>query len=165
VPQHAIFIGPQGLAGCVIAGLIAGGLSAALTAGVYAAEDAFQKLPVHWRWWPAIGGLAVGLGGLIFPQALGVGYDTIQALLQGDVPRAVIAGVLLVKSTIWVISLGSGTSGGVLAPLLMMGAAMGGSKPCFCPTKVPASGHLSAWARFLPAPCGRRSRPFCSRWN
>jgi chloride channel protein, CIC family len=135
VPQHAIFIGPQGLAGCVIAGLIAGCLSAALTAGVYAAEDAFQKLPFHWRWWPAIGGLAVGLGGLIFPQALGVGYDTIQALLQGDVPRAVIAGVLLVKSTIWVISLGSGTSGGVLAPLLMMGAAMGGVEATFLPNE------------------------------
>jgi CIC family chloride channel protein len=135
VPQHAIFIGPQGLAGCVIAGLVAGGLSSLLTLGVYAAEDSFMKLPIHWKWWPAIGGLAVGLGGLIFPQALGVGYDTIQSLLQGDVPRAVIAGVLLVKSAIWVISLGSGTSGGVLAPLLMMGAAMGGVEAMFLPNE------------------------------
>ncbi|MBV8841874.1 MAG: chloride channel protein, partial [Bryobacterales bacterium] len=126
VPQHAIFIGPHGLAGCAIAGLLAGGLSALLTVGVYAAEDAFSRLPIHWQWWPAIGGLAVGVGGLIFPQALGVGYDTIRSLLQGDVPTAVIAGVLLVKSAIWIISLGSGTSGGVLAPLLMMGAALGG---------------------------------------
>ncbi len=118
VPQHSIFIGPKGLAGCVIVGLLAGGLSALLTLGVYAAEDSFMKLPIHWKWWPAIGGVAVGLGGLVFPQALGVGYDTIQSLLQGDVPRAVIAGVLLVKSVIWIISLGSGTSGGVLAPLL-----------------------------------------------
>ena len=94
-----------------------------------------MKLPIHWKWWPAIGGLAVGLGGLIFPQALGVGYDTIQSLLQGDVPRAVIAGVLLVKSAIWVISLGSGTSGGVLAPLLMMGAAMGGVEAMFLPNE------------------------------
>jgi len=135
VPQHAIFIGPQGLAGCVIAGLLAGGLSALLTIGVYAAEDGFQKLPIHWKWWPAIGGLAVGIGGLIFPQALGVGYDTIQSLLQGDVPRTVIAGVLLVKSAIWVISLGSGTSGGVLAPLLMMGAALGGVEATFLPNE------------------------------
>ena len=135
VPQHAIFIGPQGLAGCVIAGLLAGGLSALLTLGVYAAEDSFLKLPFHWKWWPAIGGLAVGLGGLIFPQALGVGYDTIGSLLQGDVPRAVIAGVLLVKSAIWVISLGSGTSGGVLAPLLMMGAALGGVEGMFLPNE------------------------------
>jgi H+/Cl- antiporter ClcA/CBS domain-containing protein len=135
VPQHAIFIGPQGLAGCVIAGLLAGCLSSLLTVGVYAAEDSFLKLPFHWKWWPAIGGLAVGIGGLIFPQALGVGYDTIQSLLQGDVPRGIIAGVLLVKSTIWIISLGSGTSGGVLAPLLMMGAAMGGVEAMFLPNE------------------------------
>jgi chloride channel protein, CIC family len=133
VPSHAIFIGPHGLLGCVIAGLLAGGLSSLLTAGVYAAEDSFMKLPIHWKWWPAIGGLAVGLGGLIFPQALGVGYDTIQGLLQGDVPRTIIAGVLLVKSAIWIISLGSGTSGGVLAPLLMMGAALGGVEAGFLP--------------------------------
>ena len=135
VPHHAIFIGPQGLLGCVLAGLLAGGLSALLTIGVYAAEDSFMKLPIHWMWWPAIGGFAVGLGGMIFPQALGVGYDTIQSLLQGDVPRAVIAGVLLVKSAIWVISLGSGTSGGVLAPLLMMGAALGGVEAIFLPNE------------------------------
>jgi H+/Cl- antiporter ClcA len=133
VPQHAVFIGPEGLAGCVVAGLLAGCLSSLLTLAVYAAEDSFLKLPVHWKWWPAIGGLAVGLGGIIFPQALGVGYDTIRALLQGDVPRAVLAGVLLVKSAIWVISLGSGTSGGVLAPLLMMGAALGGVETSFLP--------------------------------
>ena len=133
VPQHAIAIGPQGLAGCVIAGLLAGGLSSLLTLGVYTAEDLFKKLPIHWMWWPAIGGAFVGLGGMIFPQALGVGYDTIQSLLQGDVPRAVIAGVLLVKSAIWIISLGSGTSGGVLAPLLMMGAALGGVETTFLP--------------------------------
>jgi H+/Cl- antiporter ClcA/CBS domain-containing protein len=135
VPHHAIFIGPEGLLGCALAGLLAGGLSALLTIGVYAAEDSFMKLPIHWMWWPAIGGLAVGLGGVIFPQALGVGYDTIQSLLQGDVARGVIAGVLLVKSAIWVISLGSGTSGGVLAPLLMMGAALGGVEAMFLPNE------------------------------
>jgi H+/Cl- antiporter ClcA len=63
--------------GCVICGLLAGALSALLTGAVYAAEDAFAKLPIHWMWWPAIGGLVIGLGGMIFPQALGVGYDTI----------------------------------------------------------------------------------------
>jgi H+/Cl- antiporter ClcA len=97
VPPHAMFIGPQGLAGCVIGGLLAGCLSSVLTLGVYAAEDSFLKLPVHWKWWPAIGGLAVGLGGLIFPQALGVGYDTIRSLLQGDATMGVLAGVLMVK--------------------------------------------------------------------
>ena len=134
VPPHAIFIGPNGLLGCVIAGLLAGCLSALLTLGVYSAEDLFHKLPIHWKWWPAIGGVAVGLGGMIFPQALGVGYDTIHAILQGDVVRTVIIGVLLVKSAIWVIALGSGTSGGVLAPLLMMGAALGGVEAAFLPS-------------------------------
>jgi chloride channel protein, CIC family len=97
-----------------------------MTKAVYASEDAFARLPFHWMWWPAIGGLAIGIGGLLFPQALGVGYDTIGSLLQGEVPRRIILGVLLVKSSIWAISLGSGTSGGVLAPLLMMGGALGG---------------------------------------
>jgi len=115
-----------GLAGCVVAGILAGGLSALLTLAVYAAEDSFQRLPIHWMWWPAIGGLVIGLGGLVFPQALGVGYDTIGSLLQGNVTGHVIIGVLVVKSLIWSISLGSGTSGGVLAPLLMMGGALGG---------------------------------------
>jgi CIC family chloride channel protein len=133
VPEHAIFIGPQGLLGCVIAGLLAGALSALLTLAVYASEDFFQKLPIHWMWWPAIGGLTIGLGGLIFPQALGVGYDTIGALLQGDVPQRVILGILIVKSIIWSVSLGSGTSGGVLAPLLMMGGALGGIEALFLP--------------------------------
>ncbi len=133
VPAHPVFIGPEGLFGCVLCGVLAGALSALLTIGVYAAEDAFNKLPIHWMWWPAIGGLAIGIGGMIFPQALGVGYDTIGALLKGDVTRNVILGVLLVKSTIWVVSLGSGTSGGVLAPLLMMGGALGGLEASFLP--------------------------------
>jgi CBS domain-containing protein len=133
VPAHPVFIGPQGLLGCVAAGLLAGVLSALLTGAVYGAEDLFGHLPIHWMWWPAIGGLVIGLGGLIFPQALGVGYDTIGALLQGDVPRKIILGILLVKSVIWAISLGSGTSGGVLAPLLMMGGALGGIEAAFFP--------------------------------
>jgi chloride channel protein, CIC family len=133
VTAHPVFIGFAGLGGCVVAGIAAGALSALLTLGVYAAEDLFRKLPIHWMWWPAIGGLFVGIGGLIFPQALGVGYDTIARLLQGNVPLALFAGVLIVKSLIWMISLGSGTSGGVLAPLLMMGAALGGIEGIFLP--------------------------------
>jgi CIC family chloride channel protein len=133
VPAHPAYIGPVGLVGCIVAGLAAGALSALLTVGVYAAEDLFKRLPIHWMWWPAIGGVFVGLGGLIFPQALGVGYDTIGMLLQGDAPLKIFAGVLIVKSAIWMISLGSGTSGGVLAPLLMMGAALGGVESIFLP--------------------------------
>jgi CBS domain-containing protein len=136
VPAHSVFIGPQGLAGCVIAGLLAGGLSALLSLAVYACEDLFQHhVRIHWMWWPAIGGLVIGLGGMVFPQALGVGYDMITALLQGNVARNVIWGILLVKSFIWVFSLGSGTSGGVLAPLLMMGGALGGLETMILPNE------------------------------
>ncbi|MBV9226909.1 MAG: chloride channel protein [Acidobacteriaceae bacterium] len=130
---HIAFIGSAGLLSCAVVGVLAGLLSAALTFGVYLAEDSFGKLPIHWMWWPAIGGLFVGLGGLIFPHALGVGYENISALLTGKAGLAFILGVLLVKSSIWVISLGSGTSGGVLAPLLMMGAALGGVEAMFLP--------------------------------
>ena len=135
VPEHPLFIGPKGLLGCVLVGLLAGVLSALLTMSVYAAEDAFQRLPIHWMWWPMIGGLVIGVGGLIFPQALGVGYDTIGGLLQGSVTTHVILGVLLVKWFIWAVSLGSGTSGGVLAPLLMMGGALGGLEAMFLPNE------------------------------
>ena len=135
VPEHPLFIGPKGLLGCALVGLLAGVLSSLLTISVYAAEDAFQRLKIHWMWWPMIGGLAIGLGGLIFPQALGVGYDTIGQLLQGTVTTKVILGVLLVKWFIWAVSLGSGTSGGVLAPLLMMGGALGGLEAMFLPNE------------------------------
>jgi chloride channel protein, CIC family len=130
---HPAFIGPDGLLGCVLVGLLAGGLSALLTLSVYAAEDAFRLLPIHWMWWPALGGLAIGIGGLIVPQALGVGYETIEALLQGEVSGRMILGILLVKWVIWSVSLGSGTSGGVLAPLLMMGGALGGLESMILP--------------------------------
>jgi CIC family chloride channel protein len=135
VPAHPIFIGPLGLLGCALTGLFAGVLSALLTEAVYAAEDAFQRLPIHWMWWPAIGGLVIGIGGWMFPQAFGVGYDVIGDLLQGNVTGRVILGVLIVKSIIWSVSLGSGTSGGVLAPLLMMGGALGGVEAWYLPAE------------------------------
>ena len=135
VPPHPAFIGPQGLLGCALAGLLAGALSALLTQAVYAAEDAFQRIPIHWMWWPAIGGFVIGVGGWMFPQALGVGYDVIGDLLRGDVGGRVILGILIVKSVIWSVSLGSGTSGGVLAPLLMMGGALGGVEAWFLPAE------------------------------
>jgi H+/Cl- antiporter ClcA len=125
-PPHSATLGVAALGGCALVGLMAGALSAGLTLFVYATEDAFQRLPIHWMWWPAIGGLVIGLGGLLFPEALGVGYDTIEQLLQGHASLSLIAGILIVKATIWAVALGSGTSGGVLAPLLMMGGAVGG---------------------------------------
>ncbi len=133
VAAHPIDIGVPALLGCIVVGLLAGALSAMLTGAVYASEDAFARLPIHWMWWPALGGLAIGIGGYFFPQALGVGYDVIASLLQGDLPTRIVFGILLVKSTIWAVSLGSGTSGGVLAPLLMMGGALGGLEAHFLP--------------------------------
>jgi CIC family chloride channel protein len=135
VPAHPLVIDPVGLLSCVLVGVLAGLLSALLTQAVYFFEDGFGKLPIHWMWWPAIGGLIIGIGGLFFPQALGVGYDTIGKMLQGNVTTGVILGVLLVKSIIWSASLGSGTSGGVLAPLLMMGCALGGIEALFLPSE------------------------------
>jgi H+/Cl- antiporter ClcA/CBS domain-containing protein len=135
VTAHPAFIGPSALLGCIAAGLLGGALSALLTRAVYAAEDAFTRLPMHWMWWPALGGLVIGLGGLFFPRALGVGYETIGDLLQGDVAGRTILGILVVKALIWSVSLGSGTSGGVLAPLLMMGGALGGVEAWWLPDR------------------------------
>ena len=117
----------------VVVGLIAGLASTALTYAVYAAEDAFRKLPIHWMWWPAIGGFVVGVGGLLAPRALGVGYDSIDLLLLGKLSIGVASVLLVVKGVIWSVSLGSGTSGGVLAPLLMIGGALGSLEALFLP--------------------------------
>jgi H+/Cl- antiporter ClcA/CBS domain-containing protein len=106
-------------------GLLAGLASGALTALVYGFEDLFLKLPIHWMWWPAIGGLVVGIGGLIDPRVLGVGYESIHGLLAGSVAPGAAARLAATKSVVWSFALGSGTSGGVLAPLLMMGGALG----------------------------------------
>ncbi|HEV2449848.1 MAG TPA: chloride channel protein [Thermoplasmata archaeon] len=116
---------PSLLASALLLGLVAGGASALLTWSVYASEDGFRKLPIHWMWWPALGGLAIGLGGLLEPRALGVGYTSIDGLLLAQFTAEVVLGLLLVKAAIWAISLGSGTSGGVLAPLLLMGGSLG----------------------------------------
>lgn len=125
VPPHTAMLDARMLFFCILAGLAAGALALVITWMVYAAEDAFAHVPIHWMWWPAIGGAAIGTGGLIFPEALGVGYDVIGQLLTGEASMYLILGVLFVKSTIWAIPLGAGTSGGVLAPMLMMGAALG----------------------------------------
>ena len=115
-------------------GLLAGALSVLLTEAVYGSEDFFRRLPIHWMWWPVLGGLAIGIGGLIFPQALGVGYDLIGDLLQRRVPPQPHprhpAGEV---GHLGRVSLGSGTSGGVLAPLLMIGGALGGIEAMFLP--------------------------------
>jgi H+/Cl- antiporter ClcA/predicted transcriptional regulator len=124
VPAHAPSSGTE-LAIAAGLGVVAGFASGLLTMLVYACEDIFQKLPIHWMWWPAIGAIFVGVGGVIEPRVLGVGYNTIHSLLRGELAGAVVIGLLAAKALVWSIALGSGTSGGVLAPLLIMGGALG----------------------------------------
>ena len=123
--HHTIVIDPPLIAIALGMGALAGGQASLLSALLYRVEDGFGRLPVHWMWWPAIGGLAVGMGGLIDAHVLGVGYESIRALLEGSIAIRVAVALLVVKAAIWLIALGSGTSGGVLAPLLMLGGALG----------------------------------------
>ncbi|GAB2547098.1 chloride channel protein [Rhodanobacter koreensis] len=129
--QFALNLPVFGMA--AVCGFLAGLLATLLTAMVYRTEDVFHKLPVHWMWWPLIGAIAVSVGGLIEPQALGVGYTVIDQLLTGQMVGTAILVFMLVKSVMWVIYLGSGTSGGVLAPLLSLGAGLGGLESMLFP--------------------------------
>lgn len=106
-------------------GVIIGLLSVGITKVVYWVEDLFEELPIHWAWWPALGGLAVGAVGYFAPRTLGVGYENIADLLSGSLPLQVVASLCLLKFVSWAVSLGSGTSGGTLAPLLTIGGAAG----------------------------------------
>ena len=135
-----------GLGAWALVGLAGGLLSGALTRLVYACEDAFQKLPIHWMCWPMLGGIVIGIGVLIEPHALGVGYDNIANMLQGQGGNGAWALLLVVKAVIWAVALGSGTSGGVLAPLLIMGGAMGTMLTGFLPAAAPGFWPLVAMA-------------------
>jgi H+/Cl- antiporter ClcA/CBS domain-containing protein len=132
---------PLGLAFAVGLGILCGLGSGLLTQMVYLCEDLFQRLPIHWMWWPMLGGLAIGLGGLVEPRALGVGYDNIAALLQGGMGTEPTLRLVIAKALIWSIALGSGTSGGVLAPLLIMGGAVGALFGGLVP-----AGDIGLWA-------------------
>jgi len=131
----------EGLLFAMAIGFLAGAGSCLLTTLVYTFEDLFHKLPIHWMWWPAIGGLFVGVGGYIDPRVLGVGYDLIHDLLQGHLAGMSLLSLLIIKTLVWSIALGSGTSGGVLAPLLIIGGAMGALEAHVIPI-----GDNSLWA-------------------
>ncbi|WP_258048322.1 chloride channel protein [Sphingomonas citri] len=113
------------LVGAAALGVVVGVLASSLSSALYKIEDGFHRLPVHWMWWPALGALVVGIGGLIDPRVLGAGYDNIQALLDGSMVVRAIVLLLVIKAMVWLVALGSGTSGGILAPLLMLGGAVG----------------------------------------
>ena len=148
VTPHAA-LGAEGLMIALLLGIIAGLASGLLTSLVYLCEDLFTRLPIHWMWWPAIGGLFVGIGGWLDPRVLGVGYDTIHALLRGELVGVVVIGLLIGKALVWSISLGSGTSGGVLAPLLIIGGALGAVEGRFIPLGDPGLWALISMAAMM----------------
>jgi H+/Cl- antiporter ClcA/predicted transcriptional regulator len=117
--------GMGALAAYVALGAAIGLISVAVTRIVYGIEDAFEKLPVHWMWWPAIGGVAVGVVGYFAPSTLGVGYTNIEDIVSGHLAVGALAFLCVMKFLSWSIALGSGTSGGTLAPLFTIGGALG----------------------------------------
>ncbi len=116
--NHALFV-------YSIIGMLIGFLSLLITKAVYFIEDGFEKLPVHWMWWPALGGVVVGIIGFISPRTLGVGYENITELLSGQATMQLIWAMAVLKLISWGIALGSGTSGGTLAPMMTIGGAVG----------------------------------------
>ncbi len=114
------------LPGYIVLGLLCGLLAVGFTRMFYRVEDWFERLPLDRTWWPAIGGLGLGLIALLVPRVLGVGYDTISDILNARLAVLTLLGILIFKSLALMVSLGSGTSGGLLAPMFMVGAALGG---------------------------------------
>lgn len=121
-------------------GALVGLLACLVSKALYLIEDGFHRLPLHWMWWPALGSVVVGLGALVEPRVLGAGYDTIQALVAGSLVTQAIVLLLVVKTVVWLAALGSGTSGGILAPLLIIGGAAGALAGLWLP------GGSGAWA-------------------
>ena len=115
----------EALAFYISLGAVIGVVATGVTRAVYAVEDAFEKLPIHWMWWPAIGGLAVGIVGYFSPRTMGVGYDNIEHVLSGSLTGQALFLLFTLKFVSWVIALGSGTSGGTLAPLFTIGGGLG----------------------------------------
>jgi H+/Cl- antiporter ClcA len=116
---------PSALLAYVLFGAIVGLLSVLVTRAVYAIEDGFAKLPIHWMWWPALGAVPVGIIGYFAPRTLGVGYDNIERIVSGDMAARQVAFLCVLKFVSWSVSLGSGTSGGTLAPLFTFGGGLG----------------------------------------
>jgi CIC family chloride channel protein len=121
-------------------GIIIGLLSILVTKTVYFIEDAFEKLPLSWIWWPAIGGLIVGVVGYFAPRTLGVGYENITELLSGHMSVQLLFSLCILKFVSWAFALGSGTSGGTLAPLLTIGGATGALLAILINLFIPNSG-------------------------
>jgi chloride channel protein, CIC family len=125
--QMPDLVRPSGtaLASYVLLGAVVGLASVYITRAVYAIEDAFERLPIHWMWWPALGAVVVGVVGYFDPRTLGVGYDNIEHILSGSVVGYTLLALVALKLVSWSVALGSGTSGGTLAPLFTIGGGLG----------------------------------------
>lgn len=123
------FAQPSGaaLASYVVLGAIMGLAAAGTTRAIYWIEDAFERLPIHWMWWPALGATVVGIAGYLDPRTLSVGYVWIEQILSGEIVGTALLVFVALKFISWAIYLGSGTSGGTLAPLFIIGGGLGAS--------------------------------------
>ena len=160
-PQSLLQMVPTGapiyhsaMLGALALGIVAAFVATGLSKAVYFFERMFERLPIHWMWWPAIGGLGIGLGGWVFPRALGVGYSVMQQMISGDVGWKFLAGILIVKSLIWAFSLGSNTAGSILAPLLVIGGALGGAMGHLMPVMTTGAWVLVGMTSVLSAAIG-----------
>ncbi len=141
---------PAGLPFYVLLGLLCGLAAAGFNRAFYWVEDRFESLPLDRMWWPAIGGLGLGVIGYFVPRVLGVGYDTITDILNARLPITLLVLIAVFKSLALMVSLGSGTSGGLLAPMFMAGAALGGAFAMAVNRLLPAV-HLAPGAFALVA--------------
>ena len=124
----------------VLLGAAFGGVATIVTRAVYAVEDGFEQLPIHWMWWPALGGLVVGGVGYFAPRTLGVGYDNIESVLLGTLTGRALIALFVLKFVSWSIALGSGTSGGTLAPLFTIGGGLGATLGAIAAPCLPSFG-------------------------
>ncbi len=147
-------MGHRSMLGSLLIGIVCALLAVLLGRAIELTEHLYEKLPIHWMWYPAIGGVVVGLGGLVFPHALGTGYDVVHSFVNADFTWRLIAGVLLIKLVVWVIALSSNTAGGVLAPLLMIGAAVGAAFSHMLPSLSPGGWALVGMTSLLAASIG-----------
>jgi CIC family chloride channel protein len=118
---------PKALPFYLVLGCLCGLAAVGFSKLLYWVEDQFDKLPIDDLWWPALGALGLGIIGYFVPRMLGVGYDTIGDILNAQLALKLLVVVMLAKAAALVISLGSGTSGGLLAPMFMSSAALGGA--------------------------------------
>jgi CIC family chloride channel protein len=124
----------------LVLGAVIGAASVWVTHGVYWTEEQFERLPIHWMWWPALGAVVVGVVGYFAPRTLGVGYDNITDLLGGHVIGSALITLFVLKFISWVVALGSGTSGGTLAPLFIIGGGLGAALGSLVTAMVPGAG-------------------------